>query len=219
MNILVKFPTRNRPHKFLQVYNKLLETSNDIQTLVSYDSDDPTMTPEIVQQAIRMSESIVLISGESKSKIDACNRDVNKIPAWDIVVLMSDDMIPQVEGWDDIMREDMKENFPDTDGALWYHDGYQDSICTMVVMGKKYYDRFGYLYHPDYTSLWSDNEQTEVALSLNKMFTSTTCLFRHEHPMNTQTVAMDALYKRNEPYYHIDKKVYDDRKAKGFPNS
>ena len=191
--------------------------SSDIQVLVSYDSDDPTMTSQIVKQAMGMTDNIAMISGESKNKIDACNRDVNDFTDWDILVLMSDDMIPQVEEWDDIVRYDMKTQFPDLDGALWYSDGYQDRICTMSIMGRKYYERFGYIYHPSYTSLFCDEEHTVVAQNLGKLFKSDTCLFRHEHPKNTQRVSMDALYKRNEPYYHIDKAVYDERKLNNFP--
>jgi len=190
--------------------------SSDIQILVSYDEDDSSMLPSIIKQAMEMCDKIVLIEGEGSTKIEACNRDVNKIKDWDIVILMSDDMIPQVEEWDDVIRYDMKTNFPDLDGCLWYSDGYQDRICTMVVMGKTYYDRTKYLYHPDYTSLFSDNEQTEVAQNLGKMFKSDTCLFKHEHPMNNRTVSNDALYKRNEPFWDIDKKVYERRKSNGF---
>lgn len=217
MNILLKYPTRNRPRIFLQRLRELSWMSTDVQILVSYDANDSSMKPQIVKQAMQMCDKIVLIEGEGKTKIEACNRDLNKMKDWDIVILMSDDMIPQVEEWDDVIRYDMKTQFPDLDGALWYSDGYQDRICTMVVMGRKYYERFNYLYHPDYTSLFSDNEQTEVAQNLEKMFKSDTCLFKHEHPMNNRTVSNDALYKRNEPFWDIDKKVYERRKEKGFP--
>jgi len=217
MDILVKYPTRNRPHKFLQVFSRLLEMARDVSVLVSYDADDATMTPDIVKRAMALSEKIVIIQGESRNKIHACNRDIAKIKQWDVIVLMSDDMIPQVPGWDDVIREDMADNFTDTDGCLWYPDGYQDRICTMSVMGRKYYDTFNYIYHPEYTSLWSDNEYTEVALGMGKMCKSDQLLFKHEHPMNNNRVANDALYKRNEPYYQIDKIVYEQRKHNGFP--
>jgi len=216
MNILVKFPTRNRPHIFLRRLSELASLSNNIQVLVSYDEDDSTMTPKIVKQAMDMISPIVIIQGEGSTKIEACNRDVSRIKDWDIIVLMSDDMVCQVENWDEVVRYDMRTNFPDTDGCLWYSDGYQDRICTMVVMGKTYYDNLGYLYHPDYTSLWSDNEMTEQAQYFGKLYKSNTCLFRHEHPMNNRSIQNDALYKRNEPFYEIDKQVYDRRKENRF---
>ena len=125
-------------------------------------------------------------------------------------------MIPQVEGWDDIIRQDMEEGFPDLDGALWYQDGYQDRICTLNIMGKKYYDRFGYIYHPDYHSLFCDNEFTEVAQGFGKMGHYVEVLFRHEHFANNSKVKRDALYDRNEALFNLDKQTYERRKSEGF---
>ena len=44
-----------------------------------------------------------IIFGNSKSKIDAVNRDLENYHDWDIVLLASDDMIPQVKGYDRII--------------------------------------------------------------------------------------------------------------------
>jgi len=68
--------------------------------------------------------------------------------AWDIVVVVSDDQIPQGNGWDKIISDDMCENFPDTNGNLWYSDGYQPRINTQCIIGRKLYDYYGYIYHP-----------------------------------------------------------------------
>ena len=136
---------------------------------------------------------------------------------WDIVALISDDMIPQMDGWDAIIRQKMTDSYPDTDGCLWFNDGYQDRICTLNIMGKKYYDRFGYLYHPDYHSLFCDNEYTEVARGLGRMDYFEDCLFMHSHFAIDPTVKRDKLYDRNEALFNIDKQTYERRKAQGFP--
>ena len=217
--ILLKFPTRSRPQTFLNVLRLLVENSSnpkDINYLVSYDIDDPTMQGKIIEKTMSIPKYIAMFSGHSHSKIHACNRDINQVTGWDIVVLMSDDMIPQTYGWDEIIRQKMQKHFPDTDGALWFNDGYQDRICTLNIFGKKYYDRFGYLYHPHYTSLWCDNEMTEVAKRLEKLQYFPDVIFKHEHPMNNTRVRKDRLYDKNESYYHADEKVYKKRELINF---
>ena len=63
----------------------------------------------------------------------------------------------------------MTELYPNTDGVLWFNDGNQGNrLNTLCILGKKYYERFNYIYHPDYTSLWADNEFMDVANLLNK---------------------------------------------------
>ena len=75
-----------------------------------------------------------------------------------IVLLASDDMIPMEKGFDNIIIDKMKNYYPDTDGVLWFNDGYQgDKLNTLCILGKKYYDRFGYIYNPEYISVLSDN--------------------------------------------------------------
>lgn len=185
----------------------------NINYLITLDSNDSTMVN--IEDKINVN-NVTLIYGKSESKIHACNRDMELNTGWDIVVLVSDDMIPVMEGWDEIIRDDMKEMAPDLDGCLWYSDGYQDRICTLNIMGKKYYDRFNYLYHPDYHSLFCDNEFTEVAIGLSKMFKSERTLFKHEHFANNSQTKRDKLYDRNEALFNIDKQTYERRKANGF---
>ena len=218
LKILVKFPTRERPKQFLKVLKLLNEKAtdrNNINYLITVDSNDPTMTPQVLDQAMNVN-NVTISHGKSDSKIHACNRDM-VIGGWDIVILVSDDMVPQLDGWDEILRQAMTKYYPDTDGALWFNDGYQPRTCTLTVFGKKYYDRFGWLYHPDYHSLFCDNEQTEVGLASGKLKYLELVLFKHEHFANNPAVKRDALYDRNEALFNLDKETYERRKAQGFP--
>jgi hypothetical protein len=217
--ILVKFPTRSRPEQFLKTlaeyYNKAKDNKN-IEYLISYDLDDSKMTPNVIAKAKSLGGNIKMIGGHSKSKIHACNRDVEKARDWDIVLLVSDDMFIQVDEWDEILRYNMLKNYPDTDGCLWFNDSHQIRICTLTCMGKKYYERFNYLYHPSYKSLWCDNEFTEVAQKLGKMTYVNLKLVNHQHPCWGRKMQMDDLYRINEGFFKIDAENYNKRKAKNF---
>lgn len=220
MKILVKYPTRSRPELFLKTLKEYVDNesgANQIQYLISYDSDDAKMTEEVIKKALSFPKDITLVKGESKTKIEACNADVSLIPYWDIIILISDDMHVQTHGWDARIIRDMQKYYPDTNGCLWYHDGSsQRQISTLSIIGRKYYDRFGYIYHPSYKSFFCDNEYTEVAIRNHAIKFINGTIIKHFHPAWEQGVKSDALYNHNDKYWGEDEANYKARKANGF---
>lgn len=220
MKILFKFATRSRPEKFLkgiENINKHISISMGSEIVVSYDKDDQTMNDQVFNRAKESEIDLYLYSGWSKNKVYAINRDVEKHRDWDILVNFSDDMEFIVPGFDGIIRKDMMENFPDTDGVLHYPDGnhYHDKLMTMSIIGRKYYERDGYIYHPDYISVWCDNEAMEVAKMRGKYKFIDHHLFNHNHPAWGKA-QFDEQYRITESYYHIDEQTYNRRKQNGF---
>jgi hypothetical protein len=217
--ILVKYPTRQRPELFLKTLKDYHEKSFDnssITYLVSFDANDATMTEIVLKEAYSYG-NVLMCSGFSESKIHACNRDVNNITGWDIILLISDDMEVQVHNWDQIIRDDFEKYFPNGDGVLWYHDGSkQKVITTMSCMGKKYYDMFGYLYYPEYKSFFSDNEFTDIAKVLGKIKFIDHVIVKHEHPQWGGSVKHDELYERNNTPWKEDEALYYKRKSLNF---
>lgn len=195
----------------------------DVYFLVSYDLNDPSMNNPTMLERIK-ALGAVPIGGFSTSKIHAVNRDMEHAPDFDIAVLVSDDMICQKKGWDTILKVQMQLHFPDTDGCLFYWDGDPATkrhnegkgLCTMNIMGKKYFDRFGYFYHHSYKSLFCDNEYTEIAQKDNKMVFSDQVIFKHDHYSNNGKQP-DSLMKRTQGFYNIDKANYEARKRLNFP--
>lgn len=184
MNLLIKFPTRGRPEKFfevLDVYYNFLSDINKTTFQITIDEDDTSMNNNIVIDKLKNYENLFFNIGISKSKIDAVNRDI-VLGNWEILLLASDDMIPKINGYDDIIRKHMIENYPDTDGVLWFNDGNRKDLNTLCILGLKYYQRFNYIYQPDYKSLWADNEFMTVANILNKQTFYDEVIIHHQHP-------------------------------------
>ena len=211
--LLLKYPTRQRPTQFVETlgeYYSKLARPDLAEVVVTCDNDDRTM------QQYR--DIPYIHYGDHKTKVQAINADVDKAASpWDIVLLVSDDMIPQVHGFDDIIRRAMAQHYADTDGELWFYDGRQDRINTIQCVGRKRYDHLGYLYHPAYTSLWCDNEATDVGLRDGKLAFIRECIIKNESPDWGGRQKSDILYRRNNKFYKSDRKIYEDRKAKGFP--
>lgn len=218
MKILLKFPTRNRPHKFLSVLKKYIKKAKtkNISILVSCDSDDESMQQEVVKKVLSEYENLEIHYSDNKNKIEAVNADMDKTNLeYDIIVLASDDMIPVVDGWDEIVINDMKNHFPDTDGVLWYYDGFKKDLNTLCILGKKYYERFNYIYHPDYKSFYCDNEFTEVADKLEKQKFIEHTIIHHQNPVWGFGGA-DELFIKNMKYEDEDKATYQKRKELNF---
>jgi hypothetical protein len=224
MKILLKCPTRSRPTQFLAVLQKYVELANRPDLLgvcVSCDSDDATMTPAHIQHAIKNITHTAawteIYYGNSKTKIEAVNADISSVPwEWDIVVLVSDDMRPQIKGYDDVLRSHMMANFPDTNGILWVNDGTQgDKLNTISIMGRTMYTSFGFLYHPEYKSLFCDTEFTDLCKGslASKCRYIPYVLIRHEHPGTGFPERSDALYARNQRYWTEDMYTYISRKT------
>ncbi len=222
MRVLIKFPTRGRPQQFLTTLRGWLDQAADpsrIAVLVSYDTDDATMTPEIIAQAEALHPACVCVGGKSKSKIEACNADVNgHATDWDILLMVSDDVWCRRQGWDDLLRKRMAEHYPDTDGVLWNHDGTkQREVMTISCIGRKYYERERAIYHASYFSFFCDNEATDLARSRGRITFFEAGIATHEHPAWQGGMKPDALYKKNNAFWKQDEANYHHRKQLGFP--
>ena len=223
MRILLKCPTRSRPQQVIETLQKYVRLANSPKLMgiaVSCDLDDVSMTRNLVREEIetlmRKTEWGRVFYSDNHSKIEACNANMNEIDyPWDIVVLVSDDMIPQVKGYDDIIRNHMVSRFPDRNGILWFNDGCQgDKLNTLCIYGRAFYERQGYIYHPAYKSLFCDTELTDLCRTEYKNICAYIpyCIIRHEHPGTGFADKMDSLYAANQRYWNDDMYTYISRK-------
>ncbi len=136
---------------------------------------------------------------------------------FDILVVVSDDMLPVVKGFDNIIVRDMLQYFPKLDGALHYNDDGHcgEKIISLTVMGKKLYDRFGYIYNPAYTSFYCDTEFTDEVRRMKKVVYFPETIIHHTWHGGPRSD--DALYRRNSKMGRGDRNVYEQRKQLNFP--
>jgi hypothetical protein len=135
----------------------------------------------------------------------------------DVLLLASDDMVPVQMGYDDIIFGAFSQVFPDFDGAIKFWDGLrpkEDPLMTLTVMGFPLYKQFGYIYNPEYKSLYCDNEQTQVCAALNKLRRCDLCIIQHQWTGE----AFDSLHARNEnpEMYGVDGETFKRRGANKF---
>lgn len=204
--ILYNFASRSRPDKFIRaVANIQAITQQPYKILAKLDLDDESM-----QQFQGKLPHIDVAWGWSANKIEAINRNIPE-EGWDILVNMSDDM--ELHGnFSEVVREHC-----DLDTFLHIPDQYaQHHLCTLSIIGRDYYMRDRYIYHPSYYSLWCDNEAQTVAQNRGcYKFLDIRGLIVHKHYAPGLTTK-DALYIRNDTY-STDANNFRSRLAAGFP--
>jgi hypothetical protein len=216
MKILFKYPTRERPKKFiatLQLYLSMLSNKYEYEWIFSCDNDDKSMRDPAILKIIAGLPHSKICFGDNKTKVQAINADMKDVQ-FDIVVLVSDDMLPNIKNFDEIIVENMLKNYPDLDGVLHFNDGIQGSgLNTLCILGKKYYDRFGYIYHPSYKSLWCDNEFMDVSRGLNRATYIDQIIIKHVWASYT---GEDTLFRKNNSFFDADKSNFERRRNNQF---
>lgn len=210
MKILFKLTSRSRPENCLRALNSILDNVRDpnYMVLISLDKDDP-LIEKYMDLLLPLDITVFIEPGNSKNKIDAINRDVDTFKLWDILVNVSDDQIFTLIGFDERIRSYAKQ-FADTDFFLHFPDSNHkpwDALCTMSIIGRKYYERDGHIYNPAFISLWCDNFAQEVAKRRNRYLFCAEYIFEHLHPAYNKA-PNDQQYQKTESFFYRDKLTY-----------
>lgn len=227
MKILVKFPSRSRPERFFRSLDSLYQlcyAPENMYVLLTADTDDGTMmNSDVYTRIVNDYKNIKIVYGRSEGKVHAINRDMDKLHEywpeaadWDAIVVLSDDIRMIISGWDEIIRMEFQQR--PTIGGTYLHFMEKDTkrlLNVMEIMNREYYDRFGYIYHPSYKSLWCDNEKTEVAKMLKCYHYIDSEIFVHENPVYGYQ-PRDAMFDAQQALWGVDEENYRARKAINF---
>jgi hypothetical protein len=222
VKLTYSFPSRNRPVKFFAALDNIrsMSSSDNYEVIAKLDTDDIKFTDRF-KERLKQYPEVTVKWGRSKNKVHAVNRDLEGMTG-DILMCHSDDMVFIKNGFDDFIRAQYlgfdinTGGYRPFDGLLHLPDGYAGArVCTYSIMDVNYYKRFGYIYHPDYISLWCDNEATVVAKRLNKYKYVNEQIFQHEHPVLGH-VPKDEMYQKDGKYYKIEEITFRKREIKNF---
>jgi hypothetical protein len=213
LDTLVKFPSKSRPILFADTFRKWF-ADESVKFVITLNSDDPTLGAYLREIALYDQSRIKIRVTDVKTKIEAMNDGVAE-EDFQFVLGAQDDMTPTRPDYAARIREIFKQHFPQGDGVLWLYDGRQKQLNTSLCMDRKFFDRFGTLYHRAYTSLWADNELHEVASILGKQVFIEELILKHEWIGDGPHA--DDLFVRNELPYSDDMEIFKQRQAAGFP--
>lgn len=154
-------------------------------------------------------KSVTVLINDSGTAISAIN-NAAKIAKGDYLVVISDDF-ELFWGWDAELWKSMQGK---SDFCAKTIDGHQDWIITLPIMDRKYYERFGYVYHPDYKHMFADLEMTCVAWMLDK-YIKLPIEFKHNH-YRALGQSPDGTNIRNNSTWRQGQNLFRDRMKNNF---
>lgn len=217
--LLYKLASRSRREKCFNAIDNIINqaTIEDFLILCSFDVDDKEMLgPEVLDRVASYGDKVKAFWGVSGSKTKAINRDLEFVSDFEILLNHSDDFWIERQGFDAAVIKAMEEHASDTDIMLHFPDGIvNERLCTYQIVGKKYFDRTGYIYNPEYHSVFCDNEETEKAKLLGKYVYINENYLCHRHPI-WGFGPVDELLRHTESFYPVDVQTYARRKSINF---
>lgn len=211
MSLIIKYATRGRPQWFMRAISNMYATISpcDMKIIVSVDEDDLTMNNQPMRDFMDAHEHIVYRFGKSKSKIEAINTDMDLAGDWKWLINMSDDMVFVQQGWNNIMRQAIKDYWGKSlKFFAHFNDGYVgEALATMSIIGRDYYELDKYIYYPEYKSFSCDAEAWFVARARGCHHYFPEILFKHQHPTWTP-MPKDETYTINSKHTPNDLEVY-----------
>ena len=138
----------------------------------------------------------------------------------EILFLASDDCFPPAS-WDRELVEASRQA-ASRDFVIWVSTGC-DNDCRLIlvpILSRERFLRYGYALHPDYPTVYADNEFTEVAerdgviIDMRRKI-----FFDHRHFTRPDGLPFDEVYARqNHPeQYRRGWQTLNRRRALGFP--
>lgn len=198
-------PSRSRATRAIEVAKHWIhEAGVPVDYILSIDSDDPE---KALYYHLFLGRRV--IHKDNRSAIDAIN-NAAKETIGDIIVVMSDDFDCPPQWATALLR--LTEG--KTDWIAKTPDGIQSWIITLPIMDRVYYQRFGYIYYPEFRHLFSDTEMTCVADLLQRKI-SLDIQFKHNH-YSTGATKKDSVSERADSTWGQGEALFIERARKNF---
>ena len=213
MNIYLCHPSRGRPDMAadcIKDWKSKAQAPDKIRHFLSLDADDPTRSlyPEADKTLIN----------ENAGMVQAINR---LLPLCEdesgLLVTLYDDFSPP-ERWDRWLAGLIKAK----GAGVVFVDCCNHQLQTIQIGSVSVFKRWGYVLHPEYKSMFSDNDFTEPATtdeSTTVIDARFALLFDHSHPVITgRDEDMDETYRRTNAQDRYDQgaAILEKRRANNF---
>jgi glycosyltransferase involved in cell wall biosynthesis len=185
--------TRGRSKQAIECRDKWLSSAKNpesIEHIFGIDDDDNDSLANI--------NTARVIVPRGKGCVQAWNACA-KACKGDILIQLSDDWEPVPE-WDALI---IKE-FEGVEGeqVLGVSDGARkDDLLCMAILNRKRYEKQGFMFHPDFFSVYSDNYFTWAAQKDKVLKDASHIVFEHKHPVFNKA-EWDETYKRSNAQQH-----------------
>lgn len=207
--ISIIHPSRGRSAEAYNTYRKWTEcadNSDNFEYILSLDND---ACEEYYKRFFYDDHLISICLRDNKSAIEAVN-NAAEIAFGNIIIVISDDFDCQ-SSWDTKLINNIRGR---TDFCAKTVDGIQPTLITLPLMDRIYYERYGYIYNPNYLHMFSDQEMTAVAIMTGK-YIKIPMLFEHLH-YTTGKSAYDDINRKNDATWAQGEALFNERLKTNF---
>lgn len=187
--ISILIATKGRPAKL-----KNLLDSIDIECEVIIAADQQSDLPDNIKDAV-----VIFSQGTVVEKFELMSR----VAKYDIMGIADDCVF--VKGTLHIVNHVI-----DRGKLNGFNTRNLPTATPILVWGRKYFDRVGYLFHPDYQHFYSDTDAIDEAIINESFVKYDIAICDHFHPCITKVEDETHRYRRAERLIH-DERVYNER--------
>lgn len=223
MKFSIIHPSRSRCFKAAGTAEKWLSNYNgynDAEYIVSLDESE-THANKICYKGMFEklqkhfpSIPIKLVYDNNTNVVQAMNRGAREAEG-EILVCVSDDFDCPLN-WNDAILKLVDVN---KKVALRINQGIEKfkTNIALPILTKLLYDELGYIYYPEYSGMFCDDDLTLVCESLGVLVDAPELLFQHNHYINGRA-PIDDTYRRhnNKESWELGKRILEKRKLNNF---
>lgn len=217
MKISLLHPSRSRPQKAFDTAKEWMDKSGNVKLeyIQSLDWDDPKIDQYKALSNVFFPDKVPGIIGTNHSVVEATNRAA-KSSTGDILLYLSDDF-KCPDNWGPlVIKEFENENRPllvKVDDCL---QKFEVPVLTIPMMNRALYEKLGYFFHPDYKSMFCDEQLFWVTRRIGALKLAEHLKFPHEH-VSIGKSQDDDTYRRSAANWEQGKATFARHKAAGFP--
>lgn len=207
MKISIIHPSRGRADMAYKTFYKWRENAFFLghEYILSLDTDDN------IDAYLNLFSNVevAIMANHNRSAIEAINKAA-ETASGDLFIVISDDFDCNPY-WDSQLLEALVGR---KDFLVKTQDGIQKTLITLPIMDRIYYERFGYVYFPGYSHMWSDTEMTAVGHLLGKVVNLDLC-FPHNH-YTVGGMKKDAINVKNDNTWMQGELLFKERLKSNF---
>jgi hypothetical protein len=210
-DITIIHASRGRPEQAYYTSREWITSAakpGRIQYVLCIDRSDQQR--ERYEELFMYTRGIDMVCLDNTSAIQAFNRGA-KHSSGNLLIALSDDFNTPPFHWDEALLSQLNRQ---EDYVVKTSDTLQPWIITLPIMDRKYYERFGYIYYPEYKHMFCDTELTHVGDLLNRKITLP-ITFPHNHYATGRT-QRDAINIKNDATWNQGEALYLSRMEKDF---
>lgn len=213
-------PSRGRPEKSFNNANEWIEKAGcEVELILSLDKSDSKLDEYIAEYSKNEDANSTInqqiIINDNTSVVEATNHAA-KVSSGEILLYLSDDF-KCFDGWGLAVAKEF-ENVSEpllikVDDCL---QKFTVPVLTIPIMNRALYNRLNYFWHPEYKSMFVDEDLYWTATKLNAMKMCPNLKFEHAH-VCVGKAPDDETYRRSSANWEQGKAVFARHKALGFP--